>query len=111
MVGTFLQMNEMADELEKLYIPLREGTALQVQIEGRKPWFYELEKHRTMDMIGLTNGISEDNAGSIAIRAKDKWDGTKSYSLTQIIGCIFSGSIGDDGGAIKLSGSESGAWF
>ena len=56
-VGTFLQMNEMADELEKLYIPLREGTALQVQIEGRKPWFYELEKHRTMDMIG---GLNED---------------------------------------------------
>ena len=47
--------------------------------------------------------LTDAYTGSIAIRAQDKWDGTKSYSLTKIIGCSFIGSIGDDGGAIKLS--------
>jgi predicted outer membrane repeat protein len=57
-----------------------------------------------INYVRLTNGISTDGAGSIDIIAYS----SVKHSLTQIVGCIFSGSIGDDGGAINLGGSPSG---
>ena len=58
-----------------------------------------------INYVRLTNGISTDGAGSINIIA---YSFMKIFSLTQIIGCSFIGSVGDDGGAINLGGSPSG---